>query len=82
MAAADAQFRHWATSVPNFDSSTDGYLPRHTFRGVGLSSPWFLDREQYHYATQSSSMLRIEILQCVTELEDLCSIKCLAIQDS
>jgi hypothetical protein len=33
-ATADAKFKQWATSVPNFDSATDGYRPRHTFRGV------------------------------------------------
>jgi hypothetical protein len=33
-ATADAKFKQWATSVPNFDSAADGYRPRHTFRGV------------------------------------------------
>lgn len=37
-AAADAEFKDWATSVPEFDSSTDGYLPRHTYRGMFWTS--------------------------------------------
>ena len=37
-AAADADFKAWSTSVPNFDGSTDGYLPRHAFRGMYWTS--------------------------------------------
>jgi PAS domain-containing protein len=37
-ATADTEFREWSTSVPDFDSSTDGYLPRHTFRGMFWTS--------------------------------------------
>lgn len=37
-AAADAAFKAWSTSVPNFDGSTDGYLPRHAFRGMYWTS--------------------------------------------
>jgi PAS domain-containing protein len=37
-ATADAAFKAWSTSVPNFDGSTDGYLPRHAFRGMYWTS--------------------------------------------
>jgi PAS domain-containing protein len=38
MAAADADFKDWATSVPSFDGSTDGYLPRYTYRSMFWTS--------------------------------------------
>src|SRR5689334_5958429 len=31
---AESEFKDWATSLSELDSSTDGYLPRHTFRGM------------------------------------------------
>ncbi|TVY81135.1 Hybrid signal transduction histidine kinase K, partial [Lachnellula suecica] len=35
---ADRDFREWATSNSDFQGSRDGYLPRHTFRGMFWTS--------------------------------------------
>lgn len=51
-AAADASFKAWATSVPNFDGSTDGYLPRHTFRSMYWTSSTLRGRWRVVSASQ------------------------------
>jgi hypothetical protein len=51
-AAADADFKDWATSVPSFDGSTDGYLPRHTFRGMFWTSSTLRGRWRVVSASQ------------------------------
>ncbi len=38
LAAAEQEFKEWATNMPHFDSSRDGYLPRHQFLGMYWSS--------------------------------------------
>ena len=43
-----AEFKEWATE----DSSTDGYLPRHTFRGMLWSSTMLRDRWRVISASQ------------------------------
>lgn len=38
IAAAEQEFKAWVMTMPNFDSSKDGYLPRHQFLGMYWSS--------------------------------------------
>jgi PAS domain-containing protein len=57
-AAADADFKRWATSVPSFDGSTDGYLPRHTFRGMYWSCSTLRGRWRVVSASQVPNQRR------------------------
>jgi PAS domain-containing protein len=34
LAAAEAEFKEWAVSMPDFDSELDGFMPRHEFKSM------------------------------------------------
>ncbi len=38
LVAVEAEFKEWATSMPDFDSALDGYMPRHEYKGMYWSS--------------------------------------------
>ena len=49
---AEREFKEWATYFKNFDSSEDGYLPRHTFRGMFWTSTTLRGRWRVVSASQ------------------------------
>ncbi len=50
--AAEIEFKEWATYFKDFDSSQDGYLPRHTFRGMFWTSTTLRGRWRVISASQ------------------------------
>jgi PAS domain S-box-containing protein len=58
LGAADAEFKDWATGIANFDGSTDGYLPRHTFRGMFWTSCTLRSRWRVVSASQVPNQRR------------------------
>ncbi|KAG4420373.1 hypothetical protein IFR04_006485 [Cadophora malorum] len=57
-AAAEREFREWAMTMPNFDSSKDGYLPRHQFLGMYWSSVTLRKKWRVVSASQVPSQLK------------------------
>lgn len=49
---AELEFKAWATYFPDFDSAADGYLPRHTFRGMFWTSTTLRGRWRVISASQ------------------------------
>jgi hypothetical protein len=58
LTAADVEFKEWATSVVDFNGSTDGYLPRHTFRGMFWTSSTLRGRWRVVSASQVPNQRR------------------------
>jgi len=57
-AAAEQEFREWAMTMPNFNSSKDGYLPRHQFLGMYWSSVTLRKKWRVVSASQVPSQLK------------------------
>ncbi|KAH8649611.1 hypothetical protein BGZ60DRAFT_196731 [Tricladium varicosporioides] len=55
---AEVEFREWATSVCDWDGYADGYLPRHTFRGMYWSSATLRKRWRIISASQVPNQRR------------------------
>jgi len=58
MATADSEFKEWCTSLSNFNGSTDGYLPRHTYRGMFWTSSTLRGRWRVVSASQVPNQRR------------------------
>ncbi|KAK0124012.1 hypothetical protein ONS95_008999 [Cadophora gregata] len=57
-AASEREFREWAMTMPNFDSSVDGYLPRHQFLGMYWSIVTLQKKWRVVSASQVPSQLK------------------------
>ncbi|KAJ5050835.1 uncharacterized protein L3040_002704 [Drepanopeziza brunnea f. sp. 'multigermtubi'] len=51
VAATERKFKEWVMTMPNFDGSKDGYLPRHQFLGMYWSSATL--RQQWRVVSAS-----------------------------
>ncbi|KAG4433438.1 hypothetical protein IFR05_011084 [Cadophora sp. M221] len=56
--AAEREFKEWAMTMPKFDSSKDGYLPRHQFLGMYWSSATLRKKWRIVSASQVPSQLK------------------------
>lgn len=49
---AEIEFRDWAKTSPSLSASSEGWLPRHTFRGEWFESVFCLVFYQRHYSNR------------------------------